>query len=77
MPDELATTSEAARALGVSARSLARWAQDGTVTPTVRTPGGHFRWDIDDLRRQLSTAQAASVDQPQTAAEGRLPPKDG
>jgi len=51
--DRLATTPEAARAVGVSARSLARWAQDGTIEPTLRTPGGHLRWDVAELRRQL------------------------
>ena len=55
MAEKLASTGEAARAVGVSTRSLARWAQDGTVTPAVRTPGGHLRWDIDALRRQLSS----------------------
>lgn len=48
------TTGQAADALGVSAVSLTRWAHDGKITPALRTPGGHFRWDVDDLRRQLA-----------------------
>lgn len=62
-----ATTSEAADALGVSRRSLARWAQDGVVRPAMTTPGGHFRWDVDQLRTQLQTAPEALVtDSPST-----------
>jgi 8-oxo-dGTP pyrophosphatase MutT (NUDIX family) len=47
------TTGKAAEALGVSLTTLQRWAHLGLVTPALRTAGGHFRWDIDDLRRQL------------------------
>src|SRR5215472_9337572 len=47
------TTGKAADALGVSLTTLQRWAHQGLVTPALRTAGGHFRWDIDDLRGQL------------------------
>lgn len=47
-------TSEAAKQIGIAASTLKRWAREGTVEPTVRTPGGHYRWDLDDLRRQLA-----------------------
>jgi excisionase family DNA binding protein len=47
------TTGKAAEALGVSLTTLQRWAHQGLVTPALRTAGGHFRWDLDDLRRQL------------------------
>jgi DNA-binding transcriptional MerR regulator len=58
-PDvNLLTTTQAARELGVSARSLARWAQEGRLKPALVTPGGDKRsgrylWDLDDLRDQL------------------------
>lgn len=47
------TTGKAADALGVSLTTLQRWAHQGLVTPALRTAGGHFRWDLDDLRGQL------------------------
>jgi DNA-binding transcriptional MerR regulator len=58
-PDvDLLTTTQAARELGVSARSLARWAREGRLRPALVTPGGDKRsgrylWDLDDLRDQL------------------------
>ncbi|HEX5121059.1 MAG TPA: helix-turn-helix domain-containing protein [Pseudonocardiaceae bacterium] len=51
--ERLVTTAEAARALGINRGTLARWARDGAVVPAVTTPGGQYRWDMDDLRRQL------------------------
>ena len=48
---DLVHTSEAAKALGISARSIAHWAAEGRMTPDLVTPGGHMRWDIDNLRR--------------------------
>jgi DNA-binding transcriptional MerR regulator len=49
----LVTTKQAADELGVSARSLSRWAKDGTLEPDLTTPGGHYRWDVERLRTQL------------------------
>ncbi|HYH31866.1 MAG TPA: helix-turn-helix domain-containing protein [Pseudonocardia sp.] len=55
---DLLTTTQAAQELGVSARSLARWAREGRLRPALVTPGGDQRsgrylWDLDDLREQL------------------------
>ncbi|MGI5129530.1 helix-turn-helix domain-containing protein [Pseudonocardia sp. CA-107938] len=58
--DRLLSTGEAARALGLSTRSLARWAKEGMVTPALVTPGGQYRWNLDDLRRQLRESRARS-----------------
>jgi excisionase family DNA binding protein len=52
-PAPFVTTTEAARALGVSPRTLAGWAADGKVTPALQTAGGHYRWDVTELRQQL------------------------
>jgi hypothetical protein len=53
MTDRYATSSEAARALGIGKITLNRAKRAGKATPVHYTPGGHARWDIDDLRRQL------------------------
>jgi DNA-binding transcriptional MerR regulator len=50
---ELLTTAQAASALGVSRRTLARYAERKLLTPTLVLPSGHYRWDLDDIRRQL------------------------
>jgi excisionase family DNA binding protein len=51
--DRLLSTGEAARALGLSSRSLARWAREGRITPALVTPGGQYRFRLEDLRREL------------------------
>ena len=47
------TTKQAAEALGVAVSTLQAWAAKGIVKPAWRTPGGHARWDLADLERQL------------------------
>lgn len=58
MPDQHVSTETAAREIGVAYRTLLRWAKAGTVTPAMYTPGGQYRWDLDDLRRQLAERKA-------------------
>jgi hypothetical protein len=51
---KLVPTGVAADAIGVDRGTLHRWWKvDGLVQPTLVTAGGHARWDIDDLKRQL------------------------
>jgi excisionase family DNA binding protein len=50
---DLLSTGEAAKRIGVARGTLARWRQEGRVTPTMTTAGGQARWDLDDLKRQL------------------------
>jgi 8-oxo-dGTP diphosphatase len=55
MDSHYLTTREAAAALGFSTNALLDWARRGLVTPASRSPRrGDYRWDLDDLRRQLS-----------------------
>jgi len=49
----LVSTTQAARALGISQATLSRWTARGYVKPAQRTIGGHMRWDIEDLRQQI------------------------
>jgi hypothetical protein len=50
---DLVPTGVAAKAIGVDRGTLVRWWQQGVVQPAVVTPGGHARWDVDQLRRDL------------------------
>jgi excisionase family DNA binding protein len=47
------STAEAAKQIGVNLRTLQQWARDHVVEPAFTTPGGHYRWNVDELRRQL------------------------
>jgi excisionase family DNA binding protein len=53
MVDRLLSTAEAAKALGISPRSLSRWVRLGKIRPTIVTPGGQARFKLEDLMRQL------------------------
>lgn len=53
MSPKLVATGVAAKAIGVDRGTLVRWWQQKKVTPAVVTAGGHARWDVDDLKRQL------------------------
>jgi 8-oxo-dGTP pyrophosphatase MutT (NUDIX family) len=64
-------TGAAAKALGIGKVTLLRWMHAGQVTPAWTTPAGQFRWDVDDLRRQLSV-NAGGRNSPQRGQD--LPP---
>jgi hypothetical protein len=53
-------TGIAARELGVGRQTLARWKSEHLVTPALVTPGGHARWDVEDLKRQLHERRLAT-----------------
>jgi DNA-binding transcriptional MerR regulator len=52
-PERLLSTGEAARALGISRRTLAHYARTGQLEPTLVLPSGYYKWDLEDIRRQL------------------------
>jgi 8-oxo-dGTP pyrophosphatase MutT (NUDIX family) len=60
MGDLYLTTGQAATALGIHVHTLRRWVAAGLVEPTWQTPKGHGRWDMEDLRRQLSRTPATA-----------------
>jgi excisionase family DNA binding protein len=56
------TATQVAERLGVSAKTVSRWAKAGRLTH-LRTLGGHRRYDpdqIDQLARELTVATAQS-----------------
>jgi DNA-binding transcriptional MerR regulator len=50
---KLLTSGELAKELGVSRGALLVWEEKGYITPYFKTPGGHRRWVLEDVRRQL------------------------
>ncbi|MGH3903429.1 MAG: helix-turn-helix domain-containing protein [Pseudonocardiaceae bacterium] len=50
---ELVSTPQAAKTIGVQARTLTRYVERGLVTPAIILPSGHFRWDLDKLSEQM------------------------
>lgn len=62
----LVSSGAAARALGINPATLWRWHKDGKVTPSFVTAGGHLRWDINTIRRQLSHQEDPLTEQPTT-----------
>ncbi|MEU7813870.1 MerR family DNA-binding transcriptional regulator [Pseudonocardia sp. NPDC049154] len=51
----LVTSGQLAKELGLSLRTIQRYIASGAITPELRTPGGHTRWDPEKVRRQLRT----------------------
>lgn len=56
MPDYV-TTGQAAKALGFHIRTLQRAIRQGDIRPHSVTPGGHPRWDVERLQRELIERQ--------------------
>jgi excisionase family DNA binding protein len=50
-PEDFLTVSEAAAALGVTAKVLRSWESAGKLIPSLRTAGGHRRYSREDIRR--------------------------
>jgi DNA-binding transcriptional MerR regulator len=50
----LVSTPDAARALGLSPRTLQRYVQRGLIKPDLTLPSGQYRWDVERLKRQIA-----------------------
>jgi DNA-binding transcriptional MerR regulator len=53
----LLSTGELARELGVARGTILVWVANEAITPEYTTPGGHHRWVLEDVRRQLREAR--------------------
>jgi excisionase family DNA binding protein len=51
--EELLTSSELAKRLAVSTRTISRWVQEGRLRTEYTTPGGKHRFRWEDVRKQL------------------------
>lgn len=53
--DRLLTTGEAAKVIGLSRRTLSKYAREGRLHPALTMPGTRptYWWDEDDLREQV------------------------
>lgn len=71
----LLSVSDAARMLGVSPSSLRAWAAAGLV-PHVRTPGGHRRFEVQELVRWLAV-RGGSPPAPQQRLQELVPTRIG
>jgi excisionase family DNA binding protein len=54
----LLTTSEVAKRFRVDTSVVRRWVAKGQLTPTITTPGGHYRFDETTLDRFTGQASA-------------------
>jgi excisionase family DNA binding protein len=62
--ERLLSTGELAKAVGLSRRTLSRWAAEGRLSPAVVSPGQRARywWDLADTRRQLRELRVRGED---------------
>lgn len=51
--EELISSGEVARRLGVTSRAIAKWVERGMLTPAVTTPGGRYRFRWSEVETQL------------------------
>ena len=49
----LLSSGELAKELGISRRSISRYADLGLISIALVTPGGKYKFDLDTVREQL------------------------
>lgn len=52
--DQLVTTAEAAKRLGISRSAMAGYYRRGVLRAAIRLPSGQLRWRMDDVMAQLA-----------------------
>jgi hypothetical protein len=58
--DELLTSGQVAKRLGINPSTLARYVREGKLKPAVTLPSGHHRWTWEDVLEQLRAQQGES-----------------
>jgi hypothetical protein len=53
---------KAAEILGIHVETLKRWDTSGRLKPTVRTPSGHRRYELDYIKNYYSTWDSYSAE---------------
>ena len=59
-PPEWLTRRDVAEIFQVSPSTVTRWAREGRV-PAKRTPGGHYRYPAEAVRRIAGTSEPADL----------------
>lgn len=49
----LLTSGELADELGLSRRAISDYARQGKITPALRTPGGQYRWNLEQVKAEM------------------------
>ena len=57
----LLNTNDLAQQLGVAASTVRYYRSSGRISPARQTPGGHARWSLEQVRRQLAEPAAAAA----------------
>lgn len=55
--DELLTSGQVAKRLGINPSTLARYVREGKLKPSLTLPSGHHRWTWEDVLEQLRAQQ--------------------
>ncbi|MCX2728951.1 helix-turn-helix domain-containing protein [Saccharopolyspora sp. NFXS83] len=53
MTKRLLSSGELAKELGISRRSISRYADQGLISAALVTPGGRYKFDLDVVRDEL------------------------
>ncbi|MHA6619673.1 helix-turn-helix domain-containing protein [Pseudonocardia sp. DLS-67] len=54
----LITASELAAELRVSVKTIRTWTRTGRITPAATTPGGQYRYRLDEVLKELNVPRS-------------------